>query len=84
MIYWLMKKRGYEKLDKIIIPEDFRKHPPTMHKMNDKWLFYEEYQDFQDEIVINKNNVLKDGYTTYLMACRLGKKYMKVRRIYII
>lgn len=81
MLTKVMKLLGKEKLSNIKIQEGFKKHPPRLGKMVIKWIFYTKYGMFSQPIVVNKNNVLIDGYTTYIMAKALNKKYMKVKRV---
>lgn len=77
---FILRVLGMEKLSNITIQEKFKKHPPKWTKMLDKQAFYIEHGKYEQPIVINKNNVLLDGYTTYLLAKQLGIKYMKVER----
>ena len=46
-----------------------------------KWIYYWDNDGFSQPIVLDKNNYLVDGYTTYIMAKVLKKKYMPVVRI---
>ncbi len=66
------------KLSKIKIPKEFELHPPKFKKMLEKIAFYLEHRKFEQPIIIDKNNILVDGYTTYLLATECGKKYMLV------
>ena len=68
------------KLSKIKISKEFRRCPPRWTKMLDKQAFYIENGKFEQPIVVNKENVLIDGYTTYLLAKQMGRKYMPVKR----
>lgn len=69
------------KLSKIKIQEKFKKNPPRWTKMLSKQLFYIYNRKFEQPIVVNKDNVLVDGYTTYLLAKQMGRKYMPVKRV---
>lgn len=53
------------KLSKIKISEEFKNHPPRWTKMLDKQAFYIEHGKYEQPIVVNENNILVDGYTTY-------------------
>lgn len=78
---FILRILGMEKLNKIIIQEKFKEHSPRWTKMLDKQAFYIEHGKYEQPIVINKNNILVDGYTTYLLAKQLGRKYMPVKRV---
>lgn len=81
MIEKIMKLLGKEKLNNIKIKKSFKKHPPKPNKMMAKWTFYQIYGTFEQPIVLDRDNYLIDGYTTYIMAITLGKRYMAVRRV---
>lgn len=66
-------------LKKIKIQEDFQKHLPKIEKMFRKLLYYAIYKEFCSEVVIKRDGTLVDGYTTYILATMLGKKFIKVR-----
>lgn len=81
MITKIMKLFGKEKLSNIKIQDEFKKHPPKAEKMAWKWIFYTKYGMFSQPIVLDKDNYLVDGYTTYIMAKALHKRYMSVKRV---
>lgn len=81
MLDKMMKLLGYEKLSNIKIREDFKKTPPKRKKLDNKWEFYIIYGKFEQAVVLDRNNYLLDGYTTYLIAEGLEKKYIKVKRV---
>lgn len=83
MIDKIMKLIGIENINNIKIAEEFKKNKPKSEKMIYKWNFYQFYGKFEQPIVLDKNNYLIDGYTTYLIAKQLGKKYIKVKRVNI-
>lgn len=83
MIDKIMKLIGIENINNIKIAEEFKKNMPKSEKMIYKWNFYQLYGKFEQPIILDKNNYLIDGYTTYLMAKQLGKKYIKVKRVNI-
>lgn len=74
-----MKQYKIIRLKKIKIQEDYEKHPPTMEKMFKKLLYYTMFKKFWSEIVIRYDGTLVDGYTTYILATILGKKFIRVR-----
>ena len=81
MIDKILRKFGIEKISNIKIKEGFKKHPPRAKKMLDKWVYYSKFGMFSQPIVLNKENYLIDGYTTYIMAKALRKRYMPVKRV---
>lgn len=72
---------GIERLDKIIVPQTFKEHPPRRRKLNERMFYYEMYGKLPVPIVITDRNNLIDGYTSYLIAKENNKKYVKVVRV---
>ena len=81
MLEEIMKIFGREKLSNIKIQDSFKKNPSKWTKMLDKQAFYIEHGIFEQPIIVDKNNYLIDGYTTYLIAKELGIKYMPAKRV---
>lgn len=67
-----------KKLRNIKIKDSFIEHPPRKEKMNYKISYYLITGKFEQPIVINKEGVLIDGYTTYLICKSRNKKYVRV------
>lgn len=67
------------RLKKIKIDEDYR--DPNVFKMMEREAYFIMHRKFAVPIVINKDNVLVDGYTSYLIAKMYGKKIVKVKRV---
>lgn len=65
----------------IIISKEFKKHYPRKSKMQERWEYYEKHKEGKVPIIVDKNNVLIDGYTTYLIAKKLGVNKILVKRI---
>lgn len=80
MIEKIMRKLGYEKLKDIEILYTFIENPPSERKMDYKKKYFIENGKFQEDIVLC-GKCLIDGYTSYLIAQEIGKKYVKVRRV---
>lgn len=76
----IMKLFGYENINNIKIQEEFKNKPPKYQKMLEKKLYHLQHHKFEQPIVLDNNNWLVDGYTSYLIANGLGKKYVKIRR----
>lgn len=77
----IMKLLGIEKLSNIKIPVKFLEHPPKAEKMWRRKCYYIIHQKVKVPIIINRDNVLLDGYTSYLIEKILNKKYVKVIRV---
>lgn len=77
----IMELLGYININKIKIQDSFIKHPPRGGKMRYKIEYKLANGEFEQPIVINAQGYLVDGYTTYLLAKALNKKYMPVEMI---
>ena len=62
----------------IIIPEEFKATKPRFEKMIKKRKFYRKNNRFESKIVLNKDFLLIDGYTSYIIAKENGMKYVEV------
>lgn len=67
----------------IIISEDFKNTPPTERKMQYKREHLKNKGVLKKNIIINDENVLIDGYTTYLLAMENGMNDVPVIRGYV-
>lgn len=56
------------KMKDIIIKEGFRFNPPRIEKLQSKFDYLVRHGEYQSPIVLDKDNVLIDGYTTYILA----------------
>lgn len=66
------------KLENIEIPYYFV--PPKESKMCIREQYYERNGYFRSTIILNRNNLLLDGYTTYLLALNKGYDYITILR----
>ena len=66
------------KVSDIIIPEEFKATKPRFKKMIQKRKFYRKNNRFESKIVLNKDFLLIDGYTSYIIAKENGMKYVEV------
>ena len=57
-------------INSIRIPKYFKK--PNEKKFNERLQYVKENNTFKAPIIIDKDNYLKDGYTSYLIAKELG------------
>ena len=60
----------------IRIPKEFQK--PRTEKMNERIEYFKKNQNFETQIVVDKDNNLIDGYTTYLIAKKYGINFINV------
>ena len=65
------------KVSDIIIPEEFKATKPRFKKMIQKREFYGKNDRFESKIVLNKDFLLIDGYTSYIIAKENGMKYVE-------
>lgn len=79
MIDFIMNLLGYENINKIKVPEEYR--IPRTDKMRCKANFYNVTGKFQDKIIINQERILLDGYITLLLCKWAKRKYVKVMKI---
>lgn len=64
-------------LNDIKIPKKYKK--PGKAKMDSRIEYYKHFQDFRVPVLVDKDNNLKDGYTSYLIAQSLGHNCISVR-----
>ena len=62
----------------IKIKKYFKK--PRKTKIKEKEEYFNKHGYFRSTIILNKNNVLLDGYTTYLLAKEIGYKSITILR----
>jgi hypothetical protein len=75
---WLNKERVSIDFNDIIIQESFKNTHPSIDKMIKKLDYYKKYNRFDNDIIINKDNVLINGYINYLLCKTLNKDLIKV------
>lgn len=67
-----LESKFYIKLNKIVIPEDFKKTPPDRNKIEKFKTMYNKYGRFDKAITITTDNVIKNGYARYIAANELN------------
>ena len=70
-------------LKDIIISEDFKQNTPAASKLERVRKYFSDRGEIPAEIVLNEDNVLIDGYCTYLLAQELGLKEVPIERGHI-
>lgn len=71
-----------KRLKNIKISKEFKMKYPRTLKLISKMEDYLRNNKFEQPIVINKDNVLVDGYTSYIIAQMLNKKWVRVKRVW--
>lgn len=66
-------------IDEINILPCFAEHPPKEDKMVQKEQYFAETGLLQSQIVLDGNNNLIDGYTSYLLAKAHGLRHVPIR-----
>jgi excinuclease UvrABC ATPase subunit len=74
----LNRERKYINLDDIIVQDSFKDTPPALDKISERLNHYKEHGVFTKDITIDKENILIDGYITYLICKLLNKDLVKV------
>ncbi len=70
-----------KRLKNIKISKEFKMKYPRTLKLISKMEYYLRNNKFEQPIVINKDNVLVDGYTSYIIVQMLNKKWVRVKRV---
>ena len=71
-----------KRLKNIKISKEFKMKYPNTLKLISKMEYYLRNNKFEQPIIINKDNVLVDGYTSYIIAQMLNKKWVRVKRVW--
>lgn len=71
-----------KRLKNIKISKEFKMKYPRTLKLISKMEYYLRNNKFEQPIVVNKDNVLVDGYTSYIIAQMLNKKWVRVKRVW--
>ena len=65
------------KVSDIIISVEFKESQPKFKKMMHKREYFRRNDRFESKIVLNRDFLLIDGYTSYLLAKENGMKYVE-------
>ena len=74
--------KGFQ-IKNIVISEDYRCTTPTSAKLSRLEQYYLQTRELPTNIVINDDDVLIDGYITYLLAVQYGVEQIDVYRGYV-
>lgn len=53
---------------------------PNKKKLKEREEYYKKHDYFRSTIVLDKNNMITNGYTTYLLALNYGYDYITIVR----
>lgn len=65
------------KLSDIVIPVEFKESPPKFKKMIHKREYFRRNDRFESKIILSRDFLLIDGYTSYLLAKENGMKHVE-------
>lgn len=65
---------------KIRIPKAFLDNPPTPEKLIHKVLVFSRESELED-ILVDENMYLIDGYCSYLIAQQVGVEFVKIKQV---
>ena len=69
------------KIDDIVIPKRFSETTVRKSKLDKKIDFFNKYKEPKEIMIINKKNMLLDGYTSYLILKSIGAYEVLVKRV---
>ena len=72
------REKKFIKINDISIQESYSSTIPSLEKIQSKLEFRKENGRFENEIILDGNDVLQDGYITYLLYKLLNIKFVKV------
>lgn len=70
--------RSRIRLQDIIIDDSMKSSSPSPEKLKDRYEHYQNTGQFKKKIFINQDNVLVDGYITYLICKMIDKDFVQV------
>lgn len=75
-----LRQLGKWNFKKITIPQDFIDNPPKPEKLIDKMLRFSRESELED-ILVDENFILLDGYCSYLIAQQVGVDFVKIKQV---
>ena len=73
-------KLSYLSFEDIKIPQRFLDHPPKPEKLIEKVLKFTRESELED-IIVDEDMYLLDGYCSYLIAQQVGAKFVKIVQV---
>jgi hypothetical protein len=74
----LNKEKTFIRIEDIIIQDKFVETNPSIEKIQEKLEYYKVNKKFEKNIVVDKDNILLDGYINYLLCKLLNIDTVKV------
>ena len=75
-----LKKLGCRNFGKIKISQEFLDHPPRPEKVIEKMLKFSRESEL-DDIFVDEDFYLLDGYCSYLIAQQVGVEFVKIKQV---
>jgi hypothetical protein len=75
-----MQKLGKGNFNEIKIPQRFLHNPPKPEKVIEKMLRFSRESELED-IIVDENMNLLDGYCSYLIAQQVGVQFVKIMQV---
>ncbi len=66
--------------ERIKIPQKFRLNPPRPERLIHKMLKFSRESELED-ILVDENFFLIDGYCSYLIAQQVGAEFVKIKQV---
>jgi hypothetical protein len=73
-------KLGRGNFENIKIPQRFIDYPPNPEKLIHKVLVFSRESEL-DDILVDENFYLVDGYCSYLIAQQVGPQFVKIKML---
>lgn len=74
----LNRKRKTISVADIVIQDSFKYNKPSIEKIIDRLNYYNDRKKFSKDILVDENNVLLDGYISYLICKMLDLETVRV------
>lgn len=71
---------GKGNFNNIKIPQRFIDCPPNPEKLIHKMLVFSRESEL-DDILVDENFYIKDGYCSYLIAQQVGTQFVKIKQV---
>lgn len=68
----LNREKFYMHVSDIVIQEKFKESQPSIDKIQAKLDYFKKNNTFESHIVVNRENILQDGYINYLLCSLLN------------
>lgn len=76
-----LKKISKYEFNKIRISQNFLENPPRPEKLIEKMLRFSRESEL-DDIIVNEDFYLIDGYCSYLIAQQVGVDFVSIKQVF--